>query len=321
MTDLDKITIVADCQGDRLDKYLASATNLPRAKIQKLISAGVVLLNGVICTEKDNKRPVSVGEVINITNLQLNQPSKLEPNPSLKFEIVYEDNDLLVINKPAGLTVHPGAGNYQNTLVNALLAYNKSLATGASPDRPGIVHRLDKDTSGLMVVAKTDNALNSLSAQLSDRSLSRTYMALVWGVAHPTKATFITQIARSRQNYEKMKVVETGGKSAITHYQLIENFSTLASLVEAKLETGRTHQIRVHFSHHGYPLIGDQTYGKTRKILNLPSTLSSTLASFKRQALHAKEIGFIHPSSGERMSFSAPPPSDFEALLSELRKI
>jgi 23S rRNA pseudouridine1911/1915/1917 synthase len=228
---------------------------------------------------------------------------------TIPLDIVYEDEFLLVIDKPAGLVVHPGAGNEDGTLVNALLAHcGEQLSGIGGVRRPGIVHRLDKDTSGLMVAAKTDAAHRGLSAQLSDRSLSRTYRAIVWGKPVPPAGRIDAPIGRSPNNRRKMAVLRNGGRDAVTLYSTVTQVGAKASLIECKLMTGRTHQIRVHMAHLGHPLVGDPLYGRARGD-------GSALARFPRQALHATAIAFVHPIDGREMSFTSTPPADFRALL------
>jgi 23S rRNA pseudouridine1911/1915/1917 synthase len=246
---------------------------------------------------------------------------------AIALDIVYEDNDLLVINKPAGLTVHPGAGNPDMTLANALLAHcGDSLSGIGGVARPGIVHRIDKDTTGLLVAAKNDAAHLALSAQLADRSLSRTYLALVWGEPSPGKGTITGNIDRSFSNRQKMAVVNKGGRPAVTHYEVVSSLqSPVVSLVQCKLETGRTHQIRVHFAHIGHPLVGDPLYGapaasklNSKAGKTLPDAAKKALLSFERQALHAKKIGFIHPTTGKAMQFECELPEDMKRLIAAL---
>jgi 23S rRNA pseudouridine1911/1915/1917 synthase len=227
----------------------------------------------------------------------------------IPLSIVFEDEYLLVIDKPAGLVVHPGAGHHDGTLVNALLAYCGDQLSGiGGVRRPGIVHRLDKDTSGLMVAAKTDAAHRGLSAQLADRSLSRTYRAIVWGTPTPVAGRIDAPIGRSPNNRRKMAVVRHGGREAVTLYSTIARVGGKASLIECKLMTGRTHQIRVHMASSGHPLVGDPLYGRARGD-------GSALARFPRQALHATAIAFLHPIDGREMSFVSEPPDDFRNLI------
>jgi 23S rRNA pseudouridine1911/1915/1917 synthase len=258
-------------------------------------------------------------------------PAPVEARPqaqAIPLDIVYEDKELIVVMKPAGLVVHPAAGNHDMTLVNALLAHCGATLSGIGGEkRPGIVHRLDKDTSGLMVVAKTDRAHRALSEQFAahgrDGRLTRAYTALVWGEPLPKVGRIEANIDRSKQNRSKMTTVKTAGREAITHYKVKESFGEppVVSLVECRLETGRTHQIRVHMTAAGHPVLGDPTYGgsqKTRKV-KLSAATQTALERLNRQALHAHHLGFEHPVSGEQLSFDAPLPADMQALLDALR--
>ena len=237
------------------------------------------------------------------------------------MDVVYEDDDLLVLNKPAGIVVHPAAGNYEGTLVNALLAHCKNSLSGiGGVIRPGIVHRLDKDTSGLMVVAKNDKAHNGLSEQFAVHSLERSYLALVWGMPSPSGGVVETQIGRSPVNRKKMAVVASGGKRAETHYQMLETYANGAvSLVRCTLKTGRTHQVRVHMTSLGHPLIGDKVYGKTPKAA-LRSESLKTAAEFPRQALHSYKMSFEHPVTGKTMRFEIPLPADMQSVVDSFEK-
>jgi 23S rRNA pseudouridine1911/1915/1917 synthase len=239
----------------------------------------------------------------------------------IPLEIVYEDAELLVLNKPAGVVVHPGAGNWDHTLVNALLAHCKGSLSGiGGVERPGIVHRLDKDTSGLLVVAKNDRAHQALSAQFADRSLSRVYQALVWGVPAPAQGDIAGAIGRHPRARKKMAVLNHGGKEALTHYKVEKAYGGIASLVSCKLATGRTHQIRVHMEHKGHPVVGDPVYGSRRRAGKGEKTLVAQLEAFPRQALHAGEIAFFHPKTHKLMKFKAKTPKDMGALLRKLEK-
>ncbi len=312
-------------EAGRLDRALALAaasspegSGFSRARLQKLIREGRVSLRGEPVT--DPKVKVAAGEVCDLI-----VPPPVEAAPkaeAIPLDIVYEDGDLLVLNKPAGLVVHPGAGNREGTLVNALLAHCKGSLSGiGGVARPGIVHRLDKDTSGLMVVAKNDHAHQVLTAQFADRSLSRVYQALVWGVPHPLEGLVEGAIGRHPRARQKMALVSRGGKEALTRYKTLEVFGTLASLVECKLATGRTHQIRVHMESVGHPLVGDPVYGARRRIrVAGEKGLVAFLEGFSRQALHAGEIHFIHPATGKLLKFKAPLPDDLKGLLKRLRK-
>lgn len=322
---MDTITLTIDenNHNQRLDKVLASlAPQLSRSRFQALITGGhVSLLDKPF---QDSSAKVRVGECYTVTI-----PPAEEAAPQaqdIALDIVYEDKDLLVINKAPDMVVHPAAGNYDGTLVNALLAYCGDELSGiGGVKRPGIVHRLDKETSGLMVVAKNDHAHHGLSEQLASRTLKRTYQAIVWGVASPAFGTITTQIGRSQTNRKKMAVLEFGGKEAVTNYTTLENFGILASLVECRLHTGRTHQIRVHMAHIQHWLVGDPVYGrgsiqKFLKLNKVDETVGSALIGFPRQALHARALEFIHPISQNKISLTCDLPEDMQNLLSVLRK-
>lgn len=312
-------------ESGRLDKALAAAfarlkgaEPLSRARLQQLIKDGNICLHGASIVDSNHK--ALSGETYEIV---LPPPVCAEPEAqAIPLEIVYEDDDLLVLNKPAGLVVHPAAGHREGTLVNALLAHcGESLSGIGGVARPGIVHRLDKETSGLMVVAKNDKAHKGLTAQFADRSLSRVYQALVWGLPHPMKGDIAGTMGRHPRTRQKMAVVEFGGKEALTYYEVLEAFGTMASLVECRLATGRTHQIRVHMEHIGHPVVGDPAYGSRRRARKEGEKgLISLLEAFPRQALHAGEIKFIHPSSGKSLKFKSSLPDDIKGLLKKLRK-
>jgi 23S rRNA pseudouridine1911/1915/1917 synthase len=243
----------------------------------------------------------------------------------MALTILYEDAHLLVIDKPAGLVVHPAPGNPDRTLVNALLAHcGDSLAGIGGVRRPGIVHRLDKDTSGVMVVAKDDLAQARLTADFAAHRINRAYQAVVWGVPQPREGEIASRIGRSPRNRKKMAVLRDGGKAAITRYKVLRAFKDAAALVECRLATGRTHQIRVHLTDRGHPVIGDPTYGSPRslaRLRRLPPDLRAPVAAFRRQALHAVLIGFQHPATGEYIQFSSDLPQDMKALIAVLERI
>lgn len=322
-TDFPTYTVCVTAQqaGLRVDKFLSDAfPDLTRTRIQQLMGEGCVTRDGQTLTSASSK--VKAEMVFEITI-----PPAIEAIPQaqdIPLDIVYEDADLLVVNKPAGMVVHPAPGNPDRTLVNALLAHcGESLSGINGVKRPGIVHRLDKGTSGLLVVAKNDKAHQSLASQLSDRSMSRVYQALVWGVPPHRSGTIEGNIGRSPQNRKKMAIVARGGKEARTHYQVIESFGMVASLVQCKLDTGRTHQIRVHLTSKGMPLIGDPLYGKRPS--KCPADILAFLSSEEwhpdRVALHAETQTFIHPTTGERCTFQAPLPGDIRALMDVLRSL
>lgn len=311
------LTPTAAEHGLRIDKFIADRLkSLSRTRIKNLITNGYLTIDNNII--EDCATSVKLGSKY-VLNIPPPMETDIKPNELLKINIIYEDEYLLVLNKQAGLTVHPGAGNHQDTLVNALIAhYGDNLSAIGGRLRPGIVHRLDKDTTGLMIVAKNDVTHQALTKQLALRTLSRVYMAVVFGVPKPLQGSLIGNIGRHTQDRKKMSVLRSGGKEAITNYSVHKIFQhNIASLVECKLVTGRTHQIRVHFSHAGHSLIGDQTYGNNRRKLSklFSPALQEELNNFKRQALHAKSIGFIHPITEKRMEFTVEIPQDIENLI------
>ncbi|GAB4515529.1 MAG: RluA family pseudouridine synthase [Roseibium sp.] len=323
------LTVDATDAGKRLDAVLAAhMETLSRNRIQSLIRSGEVTVGGAKIVEP--KYRVNEGDALCLT---LPEPEDPEPQgEDIPLTVVYEDEHIIVIDKPAGLVVHPGAGNWTGTLVNALIHHcGDSLSGIGGVRRPGIVHRIDKDTSGLLVVAKTDQAHQGLAAQFADHGrtgpLERAYSALVWGAPSGLKGTVDANLARSQSNRQKIAVVKTSGRHAVTHWQVKKRFGhagepELASLLECRLETGRTHQIRVHMAHIGHPLIGDDDYGagfKT-KANRLDDPLKGLIRSFGRQALHAGLLAFEHPVSGKTLRFESPYPEDFANLLSELQK-
>lgn len=257
-----------------------------------------------------------------VYRLNLPAPTPALPQPeALPLDILYEDDALLVLNKPAGMVVHPAPGNPDGTLVNALIAHCGDSLTGIGGERrPGIVHRLDKDTSGVMVAAKTELALTRLSAAFAARDLEREYKALCWGLPNPAAGRIEGDIGRDPRERKRMAVVTRNGKHAVTNYQILRNFGLAAALVTCRLETGRTHQIRVHMAHIGHPLIGDPVYLKRRPATAklLPEPARAFALDFPRQALHAETLGFSHPITRLPLRFSAPPPEDFSALADAL---
>ncbi|WP_010300037.1 RluA family pseudouridine synthase [Candidatus Odyssella thessalonicensis] len=315
-SDTYALTINEPQVGQRLDRVLSTAfDHLSRTRIQELISADCVKI-------EPHRKPSASMKVMlaDVITLQVPEAVEAEPTPQhILLNIVYEDEDLLVINKQAGMVVHPAPGHPQETLVNALLAHcGNSLSGIGGVKRPGIVHRLDKDTSGLMVVAKNDNAHHVLCSQFSDRSLSRTYLAFIWGVATPLSGSVNSLIGRHPRHRQKMAVVNRKGKEALTYYHTLsiygqpEGEALKISLVECKLATGRTHQIRVHLASLGHPLVGDPLYGRVPK--GAQSLWPEEVTQFSRQALHAKEISFIHPRTKEIMHFSSDLPDDLQKL-------
>jgi 23S rRNA pseudouridine1911/1915/1917 synthase len=310
-----KFIIDENLVGKRVDQFLADSTEFSRSRVQNLIKSSNLYINDKI--NSTSKYILKIDDKI-----QLNVPDPVKSDiraQERELDIIYEDDHLLVINKQADFTVHPGIGNYDNTLVNALLHHCKDNLSGINGEqRPGIVHRLDRDTTGLMVVAKNDIAHISLSEQIQSRNLKRIYKALVWGLVIPTNGMIDANIDRSRQDRTRMKVVKFGGKTAITHYKTIKIFPLCSiSLIECQLETGRTHQIRVHLSHKGNSIVGDQTYGNNSRKLGQNSD-QITLNNFKRQALHSSYISFTHPVSYEIMEFETDLPEDFQELIESL---
>ncbi len=305
------------CVGLRLDQFLSSNLDLSRSAVQRLIKQGNVTSDDHEIIDCSYKTKLSDTYEIDIPD-----PKEADPEPQdIPLDIVYEDEDLLVINKPAGMVVHPGAGVYNNTLVNAVLFHAKGQLSGiGGVKRPGIVHRIDKETSGLLVVAKNDLAHQKLSAQLAEHSIERAYYAIVYGVPCPLNGTVEGNIGRSKFDRKKMAILSSGGKRAVTHYQTIEVFFNALSLIQCRLETGRTHQIRVHMSSIGNHLVGDKLYTAPKKSsLQLETSLKNAVNNFERQALHASTLGFIHPKTGEKMFFEAPLAQDLQCLISKLR--
>ncbi|MFL6844658.1 MAG: RluA family pseudouridine synthase [Allosphingosinicella sp.] len=304
-------TIAADAAGQRLDRALAAALPaLSRERLKALISSGRV--TGPVGLVRDPATKALAGDYE--VTVPAPAPAHNEAQ-DIPLEIVFEDEHLLVVDKPAGMVVHPAAGNADGTLVNALLHHCSGRLSGiGGVARPGIVHRIDKDTSGLLVVAKTDVAHEGLSAQFVRHSIDRRYRAIVAGRPNPPAGTVDARLARSSVNRQKMAIVEGDrGKRAVTHYRLLDPLRE-AALVECRLETGRTHQVRVHMSSIGHALLGDPTYGGTRKAHR---ELLKRLG-FERQALHAAELGFIHPVTNQALSFKSAVPSDMQELLSAL---
>lgn len=313
-TEIEKHHVTPEA-GLRLDRALADALpELSRSRIKSLITDGFVSPGEATITDPSYR--VKQGDQFTVT-VPRPAESALE-GEDIPLEIIYEDDALLVIDKPAGLTVHPGAGQPNGTLVNALIAHcGESLSGIGGVRRPGIVHRLDKDTSGLMVAAKTDTAHASLAAQFEARTIDRAYRAFVWGVPIPLNGEIEANIGRSRQNRTKMAVVRDGiGKTALTRYRTLNTFGRTVSLLECRLATGRTHQIRVHLTHLGHPILGDPTYGKAtaHRRSQISAETYTALEDLHRQALHAAELGFDHPISGERHRFDSPLPADMQLL-------
>ncbi len=312
-----------DRAGARLDRYLAETLDFSRSRLKALIEEGHVRLGGETIT--DPSRKIKPGESYSIAPPEA---AAAEPQAQeLPLDVVYEDAHLIVVNKPAGLVVHPAPGNPDLTLVNALLHHcGDSLAGIGGVKRPGIVHRIDKDTSGLLVAAKTDAAHHGLAALFAEHDIERAYQAIVWGLPNPLRGSITGAIGRDPRDRKRMAVrgdnESSKGKAAITHYaverQLLDGQGhAFAALLRCRLETGRTHQIRVHMTAKGHALIGDPVYGRMRSLkpLKLRGEAEAALRGFRRQALHAAVLGFRHPISGEDLHFEAPLPDDFAALL------
>jgi 23S rRNA pseudouridine1911/1915/1917 synthase len=304
-----------DAARDRLDRFLAARLPaISRSRISAVIRGAGALVDGQMVS--DPARKVGPGALVELTI-----PPVVEAVPTaqaMALDVIFEDEALIVIDKPAGLVVHPAAGNPDRTLVNALLAHcGPSLSGIGGVRRPGIVHRLDKDTSGLMVAAKTDEAHHSLAAQFSGRTIERAYRAVAWGVPNPPRGAVEGNIGRSPVNRKKMAVVGRGGRHARTHYAVESVLAGgAASLLQCRLETGRTHQIRVHMTHIGHPLVGDPVYGRGKKRGACPAPEAAK--SFPRQALHAYLLGFTHPLSRAEISFESDLPRDIKQLLDDM---
>ena len=318
------INLVVDqkSQGKRLDSYIAEKKEeLSRTRVKNLIINGSIKVNNEEVKEPSKK----IFEEDTIT-LNIPEPKKASLKPyKYKLNIIYEDEDLLVIDKLAGISMHPGAGNYDNTIVNALMNLeNKNFSNIGDELRPGIVHRIDKDTSGLIVIAKNNYTHENLSSQFSDHTISRLYQALVWGKLRPQHGVIETLITRSSKNRQLMEIGIVKGKKAITNYKTLEIFENskvpTLSLVECKLETGRTHQIRVHMSYKGNNILGDKKYKKKfKKLKNIDPEIEDVLSNLNRQFLHAKTLGFIHPKKNKEMIFNSILPNELEIILKKLR--
>ena len=317
-------TVSEDQQSKRVDQFIVEELpSFSRTKIAKLVKEGARLINGKAVT--DNSKKVTSGDEIELLVPEA-VATDIKPQ-KIPLDIVYEDDDLLVINKPIGMVVHPGAGNPDKTLVNALLHHCKGNLSGINGElRPGIVHRIDKDTSGLLVVAKNDMAHNNLAKQFEEHSIQRTYLAFVWGMMKPIHGRIETFIGRSKYNRQKMSADVASGKDAITNYKTLEIFKGKTipdiSLIECQLETGRTHQIRVHLAHKKNPILGDQMYGsKMRKIRDIDPELQKIIEEINFQALHAQSLGFIHPKTKEELFFTTELPKDLLKLQKMLKRL
>jgi len=310
--------------GERLDIFLSKKIkNLTRSYIKKLIEKNNVRLNKRISTSASTKVKTNDKIIVNIIE---EENFKIIPK-NIKLDIVYDDKDLLIINKPKGMVVHPGAGNYKDTLVNGLIyKYKNSLSDVNGNVRPGIVHRIDKDTSGLLVVAKNNLSHSNLGKQFSDHSIKRRYKCLVWGVVRPLNGRIETLISRNKKNRQLMTVSDVNGKKAITNYSTIKVFNIKdipkISLIECELETGRTHQIRVHLKHKGTSLLGDKQYGKKKiKFKNINKDFFNNLSALDGQALHAETLEFIHPTKKKWVSFKSKLPMNFKKTLDLLNNL
>lgn len=310
-----KFIASAEDASTRLDIFLAGKLpELTRSRIKTLLEDGRALING-----KAAKTGLKLKGTEEVT-ISVPEPEAGSISPEeVRLEVIYDDNDVVVINKPPDMTVHPGAGRPTGTLVNALLGMKKPLAPTGGPLRPGIVHRLDKDTSGVLVIARNDKSYHSLVAQFKDRRTSRKYLALVWGAMKTDKGTIDMAIGRDSVHRKKISTNARVKKEAVTKYKVLKRYP-LISLLEIKLETGRTHQIRVHLSEVKHPVVGDQVYGKRAVPPALPKEAADRLKGIKRQMLHAATLGFTHPSTGEWMEFTAPPPADMKELIEALEK-
>jgi len=316
-----EISVSRDQERLRLDRFLVcQGISASRSRLKRMIEDGAVLVNG-------SRRPpgylVKPGDRIAILDL----PDSERPSVAaedIPLQVVYEDEYLLVVDKPAGMVVHPAPGNYRGTLVNALLGRSQKLSGMAGPERPGILHRLDKDTSGLLLVAKQDEAHRLLAAQLMSRRMTRTYRAVVWGRLEG-QGSISAPLGRSPFDRQRMGVSVLRGRPAVSHYRVLENFGRMAALVEVNLETGRTHQIRVHLEHLGHPVLGDPTYDRgqreiIRKLNPEERHLMQDIGqSLKRQALHAWRLAFVHPATKRPMEFHSLLPADIESILDKLR--
>jgi len=322
MKNIINLIVKEDDKNLRIDSFLSKKKKeLSRTRIKNLILKKNLKINNQITINPSKK--VSYGDKI---IFEVSEPKKQSLKPfNYKLDIFYEDEDLIVINKASGISMHPGAGNYDNTLVNALINYNgKKLSNIGDELRPGIVHRIDKDTSGLVLIAKNNKSHEHLSNQFANHTISRVYQALIWGKLRPQNGKIETLITRSSKNRQMMEVGIKKGKKSITNYKTIEIFENnkipTFSLVECSLETGRTHQIRVHMSYKGNNILGDKKYKKKyKRIKGIDPDLEDNIVNLNRQFLHAKIIGFEHPSTGKNLKYSSKLPTDLENILKKLR--
>lgn len=306
----------------RIDKFLVNRIDASRNKIQSAAEAGNILVND---KPVKNNYKIKPGDVVSIVLAY--PPREIELIPEdIPLDIVYEDQDLVVVNKQAGMVVHPGYGHYSGTLVNALLYHFKDLPQfNSGEQRPGLVHRIDKNTSGLLVVAKNEVAMNHLAKQFYDKTTHRQYIALVWGRFPKKEGTIEAHVGRSKKNRKVMQVFseQEHGKHAVTHYRVLEDLGYV-SLIECRLETGRTHQIRIHFKHMGHPLFNDPEYGGDKILKGTLFTkykqfVKNCFEALPRQALHAKTLGFVHPRTKEYMDFDSPVPQDMQTVIDKWR--
>ncbi|WP_338663340.1 RluA family pseudouridine synthase [Pararoseomonas sp. SCSIO 73927] len=310
-------TATAGQAGDRLDRAFAGMGGLSRSRVKALVEGGHAARDGAVT--RDSSEALRPGAVY---TLGVPPPEAATPLPqAMDLTILFEDRDLIVLDKPAGLVVHPAPGNPDGTLVNAILAHAGEELSGIGGEkRPGIVHRLDKETSGVMVVAKSEAAHHALSTAFAERDLERSYLALAWGVPSPAAGSVEAAIGRHPADRKRMAVVTRGGKHALTHFATERAWGTACALVRCRLATGRTHQIRVHMAHIGHPLVGDPVYCRRVPAVSrgLPDASREALLAFPRQALHAQSLGFRHPVTGAPLSFSSPLPPDMAALVEAL---
>jgi len=324
MNRIISLLVKTEENNQRVDTFIKNKEqSLSRTRIKNLILKKNLKLNSQILISPSKK--VSTGDQL---SLEIPEPKLASLKPyKFKLDIIYEDKDIIIINKPAGIVIHPGAGNYDNTIVNALMNYcGGNLSNIGDELRPGIVHRIDKDTSGLIVIAKNNFTHENLSIQFNKHSIKRVYQLLIWGKLRPRTGTIKTLIKRSTKNRQLMEVGSTKGKIAITNYKTLEVFENnktpTLSLVECKLETGRTHQIRVHMSYKGNNILADKKYKKKfKKFKNIDSKLENLLLKLDRQFLHAKTLGFTHPVNGKKIEFSSFLPQELENILKMLRKL
>jgi 23S rRNA pseudouridine1911/1915/1917 synthase len=307
------LTVAATEAGSRLDQLLARRLNFSRARLQRWVKAGLVKVDG---QARPARYPVRAGESITLT-VPAPEPSPLRPE-ALPLEIIYEDRDLLLVNKPPGLVVHPGAGHRQGTLLNALLHHCPELREIGDVSRPGLVHRLDKDTSGVLVVAKTELAHHDLVRQFQGRQVEKTYLALVWGRFKEKEGEITAEVGRHPRARQKMSIHPRRGKPARTGWRVLREFPGPLTLVELKPETGRTHQLRVHLAALGHPVVGDATYGGGAARLKAAPQLAGLRPLVRRQLLHARQLGCTHPRTGEKFTWEGPLPEDFGAVVDYL---